>query len=122
MDCRYYFHNETQHLDSHIVSIKINCVGRKMAAFVKFVCALIVLAAVCEVSVATITGSCGYKGGCHNGHCWAYCDVVGWCYTFDRNTDQNRWHPQKADGSTDYLTCDKDSDCDPCWKCNSMCI
>ena len=57
---------------------------------------------------------CSQKAGCHKGYCWAWCGVSlsggEWCYT-------TRTYSQ----SFNYVSCNSDSDCDPCWKCAGSC-
>ena len=57
---------------------------------------------------------CSQTAGCQRGYCWAWCGVSlsggEWCYT-------TRTYSQ----SFNYVSCNSDSDCDPCWKCAGSC-
>lgn len=57
---------------------------------------------------------CSDNGGCYKGYCWNYCGLSlssgDWCYS-------TKTYSQ----SYDYVRCDKDSDCNLCWKCAGPC-
>lgn len=49
--------------------------------------------------------------GCLKNYCWSYCSLGNqWCYT-----------TKSYSQSYAYVTCDKDEDCNGCWKCAGPC-
>ena len=59
-------------------------------------------------------GLCSTTSYCYKGQCWAYCgaDLAAgsWCYT-----------TKKQSQSKEYVSCTKNSECNPCWNCAGAC-
>jgi len=64
-----------------------------------------------------VQGPPGRYYGCHNGYCWAYCGASltanDWCYT---SNTAGTWTNMNK-----YVSCQRDDQCDPCWKCKGTC-
>ena len=60
------------------------------------------------------SGHCSTTASCFEGKCWAYCgsNLAGgtWCYT-------SKLGPR----SGQYVSCTRDSQCNPCWSCVGGC-
>ena len=88
--------------------------GRKAILLVS--CLLIVLSDFADRvdSCGGLVGGkgCSKKFGCKRGRCWAGCAGAGW------SANLAEWCWTTPSGS---IACTEDSDCDACWKCDSVC-